>query len=102
MAVRRNSWLAVSATECAVSAAIDADPVISAATPLATAIARLAARATKTVAVLSPPPPLSLPSAMEVPAFLVDGNAVMRQFGVLRFAGLSDGADVHRGGRELR
>src|SRR5215213_8961241 len=47
--------LAVSTTECAVSAAIDAELETKAATPLATAMAALAPSATSTVSVLSPP-----------------------------------------------
>src|SRR4051794_40839831 len=51
----RNSWLAVSATECAPSASIAADPLISPAASLAIAIARFAASATSTVLRLSSP-----------------------------------------------
>ena len=43
-----------SAHECAASASIDAAPVITAATVLATAMSRLAPNATTTVSVLSP------------------------------------------------
>ena len=43
----------VSAHECAASASIDADPVIAAATDLATAIRRFAPNATTTVSTLS-------------------------------------------------
>src|SRR3954447_1191977 len=49
------SSLAVSATECAVSAAIAAEPEITAATPFATAMPALASSATRTVVVLSEP-----------------------------------------------
>ena len=49
----RKTWLRVSATECAASASIELDPLISPAASLATAIARLAASATRTVRLLS-------------------------------------------------
>lgn len=49
----------VSAHECAASATIDADPVMAAATDLATAISRLAVKAMITVIRLSEPPPLA-------------------------------------------
>ncbi|BCN45951.1 hypothetical protein KAREA_42940 [Prescottella equi] len=49
----------VSAHEWVASATIDADPVITAATDFASAIRALAANATTTVRVLSPPPVLA-------------------------------------------
>ena len=57
----RSSSLAVSAIEWPVSAAIDAEPDTTAATPLATAIPALESRATTTVPVLSPLSPRPLP-----------------------------------------
>ena len=50
----RNTSFPASAHECAASASIDAAPVITAATVLATAMSRLAPNATTTVSVLSP------------------------------------------------
>ncbi|GAA3859321.1 hypothetical protein GCM10022243_26400 [Saccharothrix violaceirubra] len=54
----------MSATECAASDIIAADPVTTPATAFMTAIARFTARASSTVTVLSPPP---LTSAMGRP-----------------------------------
>jgi hypothetical protein len=52
-ATRRKISLPASAQECAASATIDAEPVITAATVLATAMSRLAPKATRTVTRLS-------------------------------------------------
>ena len=48
-AVSRKSWLTVSATECAPSASIAEEPVSAPATSFATAIARFAPPASRTV-----------------------------------------------------
>src|SRR5690349_20719954 len=53
----RNTSLPVSAQECAASASIDADPVTTAATDLATATTKFAAKAIRTVVRLAEPPP---------------------------------------------
>src|SRR6476620_2649843 len=49
----RNTWFAVSATECAPSARIAAEPEMAPATNLARAISRFAPAATRTVFLLS-------------------------------------------------
>src|SRR4051812_48047774 len=77
--MNRSTWLPVSAQECALSAIIDAEPVMNATTVLATEIARFAKNATMTVVVLSPPdsPPfVSGPvrvSVIPAPAHFVGG-----------------------------
>src|SRR6478752_5412527 len=53
--INRNTSLPVSAQECAASASIEADPVTTAATVLATAINRFAPSATTTIRKLSSP-----------------------------------------------
>ena len=54
-AISRNTSLPVSAHECAASASIDAAPVTTAATDLASAMSRFAPSATITVVSDSPP-----------------------------------------------
>src|SRR6266545_5967768 len=58
----RNTWLNVSATECAPSARMAAEPEIAPATNFDTAIRRLAPAATMTVFLLSEAMPLPGPS----------------------------------------
>src|SRR5687768_18209943 len=51
-----SNWLPQSASECTVSASIALEPVKNAATPFATAIAKLAPSANRIARVESPPP----------------------------------------------
>jgi hypothetical protein len=62
-AVNSSTSVAVSATLCAASAYIAAEPVKIPATSLSTPIPAFAPIATRTVSVLSPPPLLSVLSA---------------------------------------
>ena len=67
-AMSRNTSLPVSAHECAASASIDADPVITAAAVLAIAMSMLATNATMTVSTLSSCWPGARPSRTTPPS----------------------------------
>ena len=81
-AISRKISLPASAQEWAASASIDAEPVIQAATDLATAISRLAPNATSTVSMAetlsSRIPPQALPGSCQVrPSSLPGGTSTM-------------------------